>query len=346
LPRIFEEHLRRIDEILAPHGARLMPTGMHPFMDPFTETALWPHEYSEVYRTFDRIFSCRGHGWSNLQSNHLNLPFRGDEEFGRLHAAIRLVLPLLPALAASSPVADGRARRWHDYRMEVYRNNANRVPSVMGRVVPERVFSRREYRALLEGIYRDLAVLDPEKVLRHEWVNARGAIARFDRSAIEIRVLDVQECPRADLAITAATVSVLRALVDERFVSYEEQRLWSEERLAAVLLETIEHSGDAVIRDDDYLRTFGCSAAETLSARELWTCLIEDTLAREAPSADWEAPLRTILEKGTLSQRILRSLGLEKDRATEPPVPRARVLEVYGELCDCLSEGRMYESDD
>jgi hypothetical protein len=32
-------------------------------------------------------------------------------------------------------------------------------------------------------------------VLRHEWVNARGAIARFDRSAIEIRVLDVAECP-------------------------------------------------------------------------------------------------------------------------------------------------------
>ena len=32
-------------------------------------------------------------------------------------------------------------------------------------------------------------------------MNSRGAIARFDRNAIEIRVIDVQECPKADLAI-------------------------------------------------------------------------------------------------------------------------------------------------
>ena len=38
--------------------------------------------------------------------NGLNLPFSSDEEFGRLHAAIRLLLPLLPALAASSPLVE------------------------------------------------------------------------------------------------------------------------------------------------------------------------------------------------------------------------------------------------
>ena len=38
---------------------------------------------------------------------HVNLPFADDAQFARLHAAIRLVLPLLPALAASSPIAEG-----------------------------------------------------------------------------------------------------------------------------------------------------------------------------------------------------------------------------------------------
>ncbi len=91
------------------------------------------------------------------------------------------------------------------------------MPSVAGAVVPEPVFTRREYEDdLLGGIYRDLAPLDPEGVLRHEWVNARGAIARFDRGAIEIRVLDVQECPAADLAVAGATIAVVRALVEER----------------------------------------------------------------------------------------------------------------------------------
>ncbi len=108
LAQAFAEHVRRINDLLRPLGARLMPTGMHPWMDPARETRLWPHDYSEVYANFDRIFDCRGHGWSNLQSVHLNLPFADDEEFGRLHAAIRLLLPILPALAASSPIVERR----------------------------------------------------------------------------------------------------------------------------------------------------------------------------------------------------------------------------------------------
>ena len=91
--------------------------------------------------------------------------------------------------------------------------HARRVPSVSGRVVPEAVFTRPDYeREILGRIYADMAPHDPEGVVRHEWCNARGAIARFDRSAIEIRVLDVQECPRADLAIAALVTAVLRAL--------------------------------------------------------------------------------------------------------------------------------------
>src|SRR5262245_53079317 len=93
----FQENVRHINELLAPMGARLMPSGMHPWMDPQREMVLWPHEYHAVYETFHRIFDCRGHGWANLQSVHLNLPFQGDEEFGPLHAAIRVLLPLLPA---------------------------------------------------------------------------------------------------------------------------------------------------------------------------------------------------------------------------------------------------------
>jgi len=58
--------------------------------------------------------------------------------------------------------------------------------------LPEPIFTRREYEGvLLEGIYEDLAASDPEGVLRHEWVNSRGAIARFDRGALEVRLLDV-----------------------------------------------------------------------------------------------------------------------------------------------------------
>ena len=109
LAELFAGEVRRVESRLAPLGARLMPTGMHPWMDPAREFAVWPHGERTIYDAFDRIFDCRGHGWANLQSAHLNLPFDGDDEFGRLHGAIRALLPLLPALAASSPFVEGRA---------------------------------------------------------------------------------------------------------------------------------------------------------------------------------------------------------------------------------------------
>jgi glutamate---cysteine ligase / carboxylate-amine ligase len=142
----FQENVGRINQILAPLGGRLMPTAMHPWMDPHREMRLWPHEHSPIYETLHRVFDCRGHGWANLQSVHLNLPFVGDQEFARLHAAIRLLLPIMPALAASSPVMDGRITGRLDNRLEVYRHNARQIPRVSGAVIPEPVFSEKAYQ--------------------------------------------------------------------------------------------------------------------------------------------------------------------------------------------------------
>ena len=212
----FTDHVARINAHLAPLGARLMPTAMHPWMDPRTETRLWPHEAGRIYRAFDRIFDCRSHGWANLQSVHINLPFADDGQFARLHAAVRLLLPILPALAAASPIMQGRTNGTLDNRLNAYRTNCARVPSLTGQVIPEPVFTRADYkREILQRLYRDVAPYDPDRVLRHEWVNARGAIARFSRNTIEIRLLDMQECPAADLAITAAVIAVLKLFVDE-----------------------------------------------------------------------------------------------------------------------------------
>ena len=44
-------------------------------MHPETEMQLWQHNYSKIYALYNRIFDCRGHGWSNVQSMHINLPF-------------------------------------------------------------------------------------------------------------------------------------------------------------------------------------------------------------------------------------------------------------------------------
>lgn len=329
----FAAELSRIRELLAPEGARLLPTAMHPWMDPGTEFELWPHGDREIYQAFHRIFDCRGHGWANLQSTHLNLPFANDEQFGRLHAAVRALLPLLPALAASSPFVEGRHPGTLDTRLEVYRNNAARVPSVTGLVVPEPVFTRADYAALLETLYADLVPLDPAGILRHEWVNARGAIARFDRMAVEIRVLDVQECPRADLAIACAASLVIRGLCDPDAAHQRRLRGLDTGALAALLRATTARAERARIEDRAYLAALGLDE-QPRSAGETWELLMRrhvepDPLAREHREA-----LGILLAEGCLARRLLRRLGATPDRDA--------LREVYRELADCLDHGRLF----
>lgn len=56
----FQENVEEINRRLAGFGARLMPSAMHPWMDPHQETRLWSHEYSPVYEAYNRIFGCQG----------------------------------------------------------------------------------------------------------------------------------------------------------------------------------------------------------------------------------------------------------------------------------------------
>ena len=260
LPALFQQQVDQINRILARYEAMLLPTGMHPLMDPATDTRLWPHDYNAVYQAYDRIFNCQGHGWSNLQSTHLNLPFPDDAAFGRLHAAIRLLLPLIPALCASSPLVQGRLTGFMDTRLEVYRQNQARIPAIAGSIIPEAVFSREAYEAqILHKIYRDIAPYDPAGILQDEFLNSRGAIARFSRGTIEIRLADIQECPQADLAIMQVLVAVLKRLASEKWISLKGQQSWHPEELAEIFLEVIEHGLDTVLVNASFLHVFGLS---------------------------------------------------------------------------------------
>ena len=70
---------------------------------------------------------------------HINLPFADDAEFTRLHAAIRAVLPIIPALSAASPFEQGSATGWMDTRLRYYRDNQREIPEISGQVIPEAV---------------------------------------------------------------------------------------------------------------------------------------------------------------------------------------------------------------
>lgn len=327
----FQREVRAINELLAPMDARLLGTAMHPWMDPHREMKLWPHDNSDIYEAFNRVFDCRGHGWANLQSMHINLPFAGDEEFARLHAAVRLLLPLLPALAASSPVMDGKLTGLMDTRLEVYRHNSKRIPQVAGRVIPERAFSKAEYDQLVfQPLYTAIAPYDPAGILQEEFLNARGAIARFSRGSIEIRVIDVQECPAADLAIAQLAIAVLRMLVDEHWSRLAAQQQMEIAPLEKVLLATIRDAERAVIDDPQYLALLGINDAPPLTVSKVWGRLARD--AERAGMITSSVTQMVLGEEGPLARRIAERLHHHPDAARE----------TYPELAESLARGERF----
>lgn len=330
----FAREVTAINTILESMDGCLLPGGMHPWMDPHRETMLWPHGSRRIYQAYDRIFDCRGHGWSNLQSTHLNLGFNGDGEFARLHTAVRLILPILPAIAASSPFVDGRPSGLLDTRLHFYRRNQQRIPSITGRIIPERVYSRQEYAGLIHSaIFKDIEPFDPERILRHEWLNSRGAIARFERSAVEIRLIDIQECPSADLAVVSAIIAALKCLVQEKWSGFDHQNEPDEQELLEILLECIESGETAVIDRAPFLSLFAFRGSRTTGA-ELWTHLIESAGRLLGGEIPYLPELRQLLARGTLARRLLQAAGPDPDRE--------RLREIYRRLAWCLAHDQLF----
>ena len=326
------ENVKYVNSVLGQWNAMLMPTGAHPFMNPAEETRLWPHGDSRIYETYNRIFDCRGHGWSNVQSTHLNLPFYDDQEFARLHAAVRLILPILPALCASTPLLNGKFTGSFDTRLKYYKSNQNRIPSIAGKIIPEAVYSRRNYlQVIYDRIKADLAPFDPERILNPIWVNSRGAIARFDRGSLEIRVMDCQECAKADVAVVALVIETLKALVNGTFIDHEAQMKWKTETLANLLDVCMEAGSAAVIDQADYLKIFGLGPGK-LVAIELWKAIVEKIMSDRLQP--WKSTLDVILSQGTLAERIVRDLRQDYSRE--------RMLSVYRRLATCLANDEMY----
>ncbi|ADU66393.1 glutamate--cysteine ligase GCS2 [Desulfurispirillum indicum S5] len=331
VPEGFQKEIQFINKVLESMGGVLLPTSMHPWMNPEREMQLWPYGNRAIYQAYDRIFNCHGHGWANIQSAHMNLPFSGDQEFRALHAAIRMVLPLIPALSSSSPIMDGKLTGISNNRLTMYRQNQHKIPLIAGGIIPEIVNSQADYEErILKPMYNQIAPHDPDGILQHEWLNSRGAIARFDRNSIELRLLDIQECPLADISIMHFIAELVRSFIEERWCPADTITTFPGEALGTILDHTIARAENAIIDSREYLEIFGHKGA-TCSAQELLGIIMDEIIM---PTSPFYETLSTIIGEGSLSTRIARSLGTE--------LPKKKMLTIYEELFHCLHNGIIF----
>jgi gamma-glutamyl:cysteine ligase YbdK (ATP-grasp superfamily) len=217
-PLLFEEAMQKgvmaLSSFLEKYNGYLLGTGMHPLLK-LNETAIWSHRHRKIYEEYAKVFNLKQHGWLNIQSFHLNLPYSNEDEGIELHNCLAGLCAYLPAISASSPIYEGNSGPYVDNRLWFYKTNQAEVPSIVGDVIPEYVACFNRYKEDVIGKYsRDLAQAGVGKTLLFkEWVNSRGVIFRFDRRALEVRVLDEQECIKSDVALSCFIRATLRGLV-------------------------------------------------------------------------------------------------------------------------------------
>jgi gamma-glutamyl:cysteine ligase YbdK (ATP-grasp superfamily) len=189
---------------------------MHPLLK-LEETSIWTHRHRQIYEAYARLFNLHQHGWLNIQSFQLNLPYATEQDGVKLHNLLANIIPHLPAITASSPIYESKFGNNVDNRLHFYRLNQHEISSVTGDIIPEYVSSLSEYRhRIIEKYSSEMARAGADKrILHKDWVNSRGIIFRFDRRAVETRVMDEQDCIKSDVAVSCFIRALLRGLLDE-----------------------------------------------------------------------------------------------------------------------------------
>lgn len=326
----FQQALIQLQPLLNQHQIQLLPTGAHPWMNPLAETIRWPHGNQSIYQQYDTIFNCEGHGWANLQSMHINLPFANDEEFAALHSVVRILLPLLPALAASTPIIERQLTGYQDTRLVYYEKNQQKIPSISGDIIPEVISSPAHYQEqVLAPMYRDIRPYDPQGLLQYEWLNSRGAIPKFDCNALEIRLVDTQECVDADIAIARAVHAILNNWHNTS--EHHQHRPCPTKMLKGVYDHAVKTGLSTPIEHAE-LFTQWQLPKRNMTIRNVWATLIERVSHMlDQPS---QRALEHILHHGNLSERIVQ--------ACQKDFGKTNLRQVYQKLADCLLKNQLF----
>ena len=310
-------------EIVRKQGASLLGTGMHPLMN-LQDTAISPHYHKKIYREFGKLFNLNQHGWLNIQSFHLNLPYQKETDGIQTHNLLANLCAYLPAITASSPFCEGKPGPDTDNRLKFYKENQKEIPTITADVIPEYAISFSRYKTDIISRYsEDLARAGADKIiLWREWINSRGIIFRFDRKALEIRVMDEQECIKSDVALSCFIRSVLRGLTAQK----------------AELLphNLLVKDYNAVVKHGLNARVSSCKGE---TARQV--CQYYLKIATEYADSDEKQYLWLIkkrIENGSLSE-LIRDRVLRRSERTGL---QEAIKDVYSNLIKCLMNNEPY----
>jgi gamma-glutamyl:cysteine ligase YbdK (ATP-grasp superfamily) len=204
--------------------------------------------------------------------------------------------------------------------------NQTEVPSITGDMIPEYVNSFEEYEKTTVRQYsEDLAKANaPRCLLNKEWLNSRGAVIRSDRKAIEIRIMDEQECVKSDVALSCFIRATLRGIWRQK----EEFEYQPHDVLVNNLHAVIIDGLDAFVQHPK-----GSTAQQV--------CRYLHRMAEENASSEEKKYLGIVkhrIDNGSLSDLIMKEVT---KKVLKTDLEEA-VFSVYSSLANCLENNKVY----
>ena len=324
-PELLEESFQKaITSFLAfidkRYQAHLLGTGMHPLLR-LEETDTRPQEI--IAQELGKVFPLKRHGWLNIQSFQLNLPYASEKDAVSLNNTLALLCTYLPAISASSPICEGQLTPYDDFRLYNYKIKSYEIPSIAGDVIPEYISSFEQFREIVSDRYsRELSSAGISIKDFPAYVNQRAAVFKFARNAMEVRAMDEQECIKSDVALSCFIRSIIRGLMssDSEHLPYQ----------------LLVNDYNAIIKnglDAEVLNPEG------KTARQICKCFLN--LATKYAD-DEEKKYLWIIEKrideGNLSNLIRKRILSKAQKTTFDEA----IISVYSKIAKCLSDNQPY----
>ena len=257
----------------------------------------------------------------NYHYMKLYLPFKNEEEFFRLHTAVRLIMPLLPSLTSASPVIGRSMTDVQESGLEISRYKFSRTGKDCGSFIPRPVRNRREYEESIKKCLECSFVNNDINKIRE----CKAVTADFEKGMLAVRVFDMQESPHVDFAVVRFITYVLELIVNCR-CGVERQASISSEELSEIFENITKDGLKGLADNENYLKLLSIEGQEKMSAWGIWMLLakkVRDYSGLKIP------PVENILKTGSLSERIIK---ISEKRS---------VKETFRELAECLEENIM-----
>src|SRR5690606_27307924 len=107
--------------------------------------------------------------------------------------------------------------------------------------------------------------------------------------------------------IAAATIAVLRLLVEQMWTDTSDQQSVPIDPLEQVLVSSIRDADRGVVDSQEVLRQFGV-VEKSLSLSELWNHVLSVALSRDMIAREHLASLEVLMDRGPLARRIRQRL--------------------------------------